>query len=154
MVPSWECELRNLGNPNRGTLGTLTPLAAIRDCRTRHAARWLGEPTTSGKRAVWVQPHAVKGKHANNALKRTLAAKPLAVPNVIGIAAFLSNYFVGSAAGSAVAAAVGSAATTLNFTSRHLPLSFGSQTFTSRFSIFAWNVPGSSMSFGLSGTSS
>ena len=60
------------------------------------------------------------------------------------------DYFVGSA----VAAAVGSAATTLNFTSRQLPLSFGSQTFMSRFSIFAWNVPGSNMSFGLSGTSS
>jgi len=60
------------------------------------------------------------------------------------------DYFVGSA----VAAAVGSAATTLNFTSRQLPLSLGSQTFMSRFSIFAWNVPGSNMSFGLSGTSS
>ena len=65
-----------------------------------------------------------------------------------------TNYFVGAAVGSAVAAAVGSAPTTLNFTSRHLPLSFGSQTFMSRFSIFAWNVPGSNMSFGLSGMSS
>ena len=63
----------------------------------------------------------------------------------LGVEFKRSNYFV---------AAVGSAATTLNFTSRQLPLSFGSHTFMSRFSIFAWNVPGSNMSFGLSGTSS
>ena len=83
--------------------------------------------------------------------------RPAAAPGVgghtsglLGVEFKRSNYFVGSA----VAAAVGSAPTTLNFTSRQLPLSFGSHTFMSRFSIFAWNVPGSNMSFGLSGTSS
>src|ERR1035441_5580088 len=62
-----------------------------------------------------------------------------------------TNYFVGAGVCSD---AVGSAPTILNFTSRQLPLSFSSQTFMSRFSIFAWDLPGNTMSFGFWGTRS